>query len=61
MTGDDTGHSARCDTNIQHTDNTMAQQPCMHNSVLADGWDGSSAAQWAEVRCVAAYKGRYKR
>ena len=37
MTGDDTGHSARCDTNIQHTDNTMPQQPCITVSSLMDG------------------------
>ena len=48
MTGDDTGHSARCDTNIQHTDNTMAQQPCITVSSLMDGM---AAVQRSGRRC----------
>ena len=48
MTGDDTGHSARCDTNIQHTDNTMPQQPCITVSSLMDGM---AAVQRSGRRC----------
>lgn len=51
MTGDDTGHSARCDTNIQHTDNTMPQQPCITVSSLMDGMAAQCSAVGGGAVC----------